>query len=257
MGRSEFFGPESRPATPPAESPTRSSLVLVEHHAILRECVRALLEMEEDLEVCGEAGSAVEAVELVRRVAPALVIMDLALPGASGIDLIGSLLQIQPCAKVLVLTAHASEEYVRAALRAGATGYVLKDTTRADLVKAVGAVLAGRTYLCPAVAAKVITKYLDEHTGESKPVTTEHVTNRERDVLKRVALGESNKSISSALGVSVKTVEKYRLNLKRKLALENTAAVTRFAMRHGIIPEPVCPLPVAPRPGTKAQRRST
>jgi DNA-binding NarL/FixJ family response regulator len=212
-----------------------SRLVLVEDHAILREGLRALLELEQDLQIAGESTNGIDAVELVRRLVPSLVITDIALPGRSGIELIGCLRQVQPGVKILVLTAHNSEEYIRAALNAGADGYVLKDASRAELLQAIRAVLSGQTYLCAAVTARVVSGYLRPKAEESTLPSAEHVTGREREVLTQVALGSSNKLIARALGVSVKTVEKHRANLMRKLTLHNTAAVTRFAIRHGMV----------------------
>jgi DNA-binding NarL/FixJ family response regulator len=215
--------------------PAKSRLVLVEDHAILREGLRALLELEQDLEIAGEATNGIDAVEVVQGLAPVLVITDIALPGRSGIELIRYLREVQPGVKVLVLTAHGSEEYIRAALNAGADGYVLKDACRAELLQAVRAVLSGQTYLCSSVTAKVVSGYLNPKAGDSTTIEAEQVTSREREVLTRVALGQSNKLIARALGVSVKTVEKHRSNLMRKLTLHNTAAVTRFAIRHGMV----------------------
>jgi DNA-binding NarL/FixJ family response regulator len=215
--------------------PAKSRVVLVEDHAILREGLRALLELEHDLEIAGEATNGIDAVGIVQTLAPVLVITDIALPGRSGIELIRFLREVQPTVKILVLTAHGSEEYIRAALNAGADGYVLKDACRAELLQAVRAVLSGQTYLCSSVTAKVVSGYLNGKTEESATVEAEQVTSREREVLTRVALGQSNKLIARALGVSVKTVEKHRSNLMRKLTLHNTAAVTRFAIRHGMV----------------------
>lgn len=213
----------------------RSNLVLVEDHAILREGLRALLELEPDLRIVGEAANATDAVATIDLVNPRLVITDIALPGGSGIELIGRLRISRRQLKILVLTAHNSEEYIRAALNAGADGYVLKDATRADLLQAIRAVLSGQTYLCSSVTAKVVSGYLHPKPEESPDSAAEQVTGREREVLTRVALGESNKVIARALGVSVKTIEKHRANLMRKLTLHNTAAVTRFAIRHGML----------------------
>jgi DNA-binding NarL/FixJ family response regulator len=213
----------------------RSNLVLVEDHAILREGLRALLELEPDLRIVGEAANATDAVATSDLVNPGLVITDIALPGGSGIELIGRLRMSRRQLKILVLTAHNSEEYIRAALNAGADGYVLKDATRADLLQAIRAVLSGQTYLCSSVTAKVVSGYLHPKAEESPDTAAEQVTGREREVLTRVALGESNKIIARALGVSVKTIEKHRANLMRKLTLHNTAAVTRFAIRHGML----------------------
>lgn len=214
---------------------SRSRLVLVEDHAILREGLRALLELEPDLRVAGEATNCTDALALIEVLNPALIITDIALPGRSGIELIGCLRRVHRSLKILVLTAHHTEEYIRAALNAGADGYVLKDASRTDLLQGIRAVLSGQTFLCASVTAEVVSRYLNPKTECSAVPTVELVTGREREVLKRVALGESNKLIARALGVSVKTVEKHRANLMRKLTLHNTAAVTRFAIRHGML----------------------
>ena len=220
------------PATPPIN---KNRLVLVEDHAILREGLRALLELEHDLRIAGEAGNGIDAVPMVGSIQPDLVITDIALPGRSGIELIGCLRQVAAATKILVLTAHSSEEYIRAALNAGAHGYVLKDASRAELLLAIRAVLGGQTYLCASVTAKVVTGYLRPKSETLALSAVQMVTEREREVLTRVALGRSNKLIARELDVSVKTVEKHRANLMRKLTLHNTAAVTRFAIKHGMV----------------------
>lgn len=215
----------------------RHGVVLVEDHAILRQGLRALLELESDLNVVGEAGDAVEAEALIKELAPCLAIVDVALPGRSGIELIGALRAIQPQLKVLILTAHNTEEYVRATLNAGADGYVLKDASRTDLLHAIRSVIAGQKYLCASVTAQVVCGYLQRPAApvESISLQLANITEREREVLTRVALGQSNKHIARALDVSVKTVEKHRANLMRKLALRNAAAVTRYAILHNLI----------------------
>lgn len=214
---------------------SRRRLVLVEDHAILREGLRALLELESDLKIVGEATNGLDALAAVQSSSPCLVITDIALPGRSGIELIGCLRLQCPESKILVLTAHNSEEYIRAALNAGAHGYVLKDASRCELLQAIRAVLGGQTYLCASVTAKVVTGYLRPKAEGAPAPTTELVTEREREVLIRVALGRSNKLIARELVLSVKTVEKHRANLMRKLTLHNTAAVTRFAIRNGML----------------------
>lgn len=213
----------------------RARIVVVEDHAILREGLRALLELEPDLHIAGEASNGIDAVPVVESLKPTMLITDIALPRRSGIELIGCLRQMRLELKILVLTAHSSEEYIRAALNAGADGYVLKDASRADLLQAIRAVLEGQTYLCSSVTAKVVSGYLRPKSSNPEVVTVEQVTGREREVLTRVALGQSNKVIARSLGVSIKTVEKHRANLMRKLTLHNTAAVTRFAIRHGMV----------------------
>lgn len=214
---------------------SKTRIVLVENHAILRDGLRALLEMEGDLTVVGSVGDAAAAVALVHDLKPQLIISDVALPGRSGIALIGELLAGNPGMRLLVLTAHGAEEYIREALNAGAHGYVLKDSGREDLIKAIRAVVAGRQYLCAAVAAKVVSGFVSGLALKRPPSVEGLVTGRERQVLTRIALGQSNKSIARELGLSVKTIEKHRANLMRKLTLHNTAAVTLFALRHGFI----------------------
>jgi DNA-binding NarL/FixJ family response regulator len=213
----------------------RLRIALVEDHVILREGLRALLEIEPDFEVVADVGNGQIALAMARAVQPDIVITDLALPGRSGIDLIGELRAALPAVRVLVLTVHNTEEYIRASLNAGAHGYVLKDASRADLLQAVRAIAVGQPYLCPPVAAKVVSGYLNGSSkGRSLPADS-MVTERERQVLTRIALGQSNKIIARELSVSVKTVEKHRSNLMRKLTLHNTAAITMFAIRHGYV----------------------
>ncbi len=226
---------ELTPTTMCAADGSRHRLVLVEDHAILREGLRALLELESDLKIVAEATNGFDALTTVESARPSLVITDIALPGRSGIELIGCLRLQCPDSKVLVLTAHNSEEYIRAALNAGAHGYVLKDASRCELLQAIRAVLGGQTYLCASVTAKVVTGYLRPKPEGVPTPTAELVTEREREVLIRVAQGRSNKLIARELVLSVKTVEKHRANLMRKLTLHNTAAVTRFAIRNGML----------------------
>jgi DNA-binding NarL/FixJ family response regulator len=215
--------------------PVRRRIALVEDHAILREGVRALLEIEIDFEVVADVGNAEEALAAVRRLQPDIVVTDLSLPGRSGIELIGELRQTCPAVRILVLTVHDTEEYIRASLNAGAHGYVLKDASRAELLHAVRAVGAGQPWLCPPVAAKVVSGYLNGKTPVRPLAPEDLVTGRERQVLTRIAMGQSNKVIARELSLSVKTVEKHRSNLMRKLTLHNTAAVTLFAIRHGYV----------------------
>ena len=214
---------------------SKTRIVLVEGHAILRDGLRALLDLESDLVVVGSVGDGAAALETVRATAPQLVITDVSLPDRSGIALIAELLVLYPGMRLLVLTAHGTEEYIRAALNAGAQGYVLKDSGRDDLIRAIRVLIAGKQYLCAAVAEKVVSGFVGGLATKRVPAVEELVTGRERQVLTSIALGHSNKLIARDLGLSVKTVEKHRANLMRKLTLHNAAAVTLFALRHGFI----------------------
>ena len=217
----------------------RMRLMLVEDHLILRQGLRALLETNSDIEVVGEAGTVSEALARIGAVKPSIVITDITLPDRSGIELVQALRTLEPGIKVLVLTAHTTEEHIRAALSAGATGYILKDASHAELVQGLRAVSAGRRFLCESVEAKILSRYAAGHEPE-KPaaLSAGHITRREREVLTRIAMGQTNKFIARALALSVKTVEKHRSNVMRKLNLHNTAAVTLFAVRHRLVDQP-------------------
>jgi DNA-binding NarL/FixJ family response regulator len=215
----------------------RVRLVLVEDHAILRDGLRALLEIEPDFTVVGEFGGVDQCLVGIEQLQPDLVLTDLQLPQRSGIELLEHIKHLVPKARTLVLTAHNGAEYIRAALNAGADGYVLKDADRAELMLAIRTVSAGQQYLCEAVANKVLCGYLSGRQPRRSAATPPGITGREREVLTRIALGQSNKIIAHALTLSVKTIEKHRSNLMRKLNLHNAAAITLFAVRNGLTGE--------------------
>ena len=220
------------------ESSTYTSIVIIEPHGILREGLRALIELETDLRVVGEASTGADGVRVVQSTDPALVITDLAPPGTQGLRIIEQLRAASARVHVLVLTAYCTDEYIRAALGAGADGYVLKDAGRAELLQAIRSVIAGQKYFSEPVSARLVSGYLrrNEPTLGTAAGVFPRITEREREVLTHVALGESNKRVALALRLSVKTVEKHRANLMRKLELHNTASVTLFAVRNGLVP---------------------
>jgi DNA-binding NarL/FixJ family response regulator len=213
----------------------RTRIVLVEDHAILREGLRALIEIEPDFEIAGDFGAVDECLAQIGQLQPDVVLTDLALPGRSGFELLLQIKDVIPSARKLVLTAHNSEEYIRAALNAGADGYVLKDANRAELMLAIRTVAAGQQFLCKAIANKILSGYLLGGDPRRSAPAPQNITGREREVLTRIALGESNKIIARGLLLSVKTVEKHRSNLMRKLHLHNAAAITMFAVRNGLM----------------------
>jgi DNA-binding NarL/FixJ family response regulator len=218
--------------TTPREA--RLRLVLVDDHAILREGLRALLALEADLEVVGEADNGDAGVEIVERAQPDVVITDLAMPQRTGIQVISRVRKVAPAVRVLVLTVHNGEEYIKAALTAGADGYVLKDSSRADLLQAIRTIVRGQRYLCPPVSAKIVSGFLGDDQLRP-PGSVRHLTDREREILTLIALGKSNKRIALQLLLSVKTIEKHRSNFMRKLELHNTAGVTMFAICNGLV----------------------
>jgi len=219
-----------------AVTSTLATIVLIEDHTVMRAALRTWLELQGDLRVVGEADNGADGVRLVQTTRPALVITDLIMPGESGVRTIQNLRAADPNLRVLVLTAYSNEDYLQAALRAGADSYLLKQATPGELLQAIRAVLGGRRYFCPAVSAKLVSGYLNRGTPRTQSPLP--ISLRERQVLTGIALGESNKRLALSLSLSVKTVEKHRANLMRKLALHNTASVTLFAVRHGLVPEP-------------------
>jgi DNA-binding NarL/FixJ family response regulator len=223
--------------TAPALAPgaRRLSLLLVDDHAILREGLRALLELEKDLEVVGEAGTFERALEQAIRLQPDVVLSDIGLPGRSGLLLARELRKVCPNTRVVLLTAHGTEEYIRAGLDAAADGYVLKDSGHGELLTAIRTVAAGQQYLCNAVSSLVLATYLDRSARGSPQDPMSGITGRERQVLTRIACGHSNKTVARDLNLSVKTVEKHRANLMRKLSLHNAADITRFALNHHLV----------------------
>ncbi len=219
----------------PAQAQPPLSLLLVDDHTILREGLRALLELQPDLHVVGEASTFEEAVELAARLQPAIVLTDIGLPGRSGLLLVRELRKVCPAARIVLLTAHASEEYIRAGLDAQADGYVLKDSGHAELIAAIRTVATGQSFLCKAVASRVLATYLHGGDPQTNQDPLSAVTSRERQVLTRIASGHSNKTVARELNLSVKTIEKHRANLMRKLGLHNAADITRFALNHHLM----------------------
>jgi DNA-binding NarL/FixJ family response regulator len=212
----------------------RIRIVLVEDHAILREGLKVLIEIEADFQIVAEFGCVDNSLEGIRDLQPDLVLTDLALPGRSGIELLTEIQRLSPLTRKLVLTAHEDEEYIRAAIHAGANGYVLKDANSAELMLAIRTVAVGQQFLCSAITSKILSGYLSGDQRPSCATVAQSITGREREVLTHIALGSSNKLIARELGVSPKTVEKHRSNLMRKLQLHNAAAITMFAIRNGM-----------------------
>lgn len=205
-------------------------VLLVDDHAIVRAGLRALFSCETDLEVVGEASDGQEGYAAAQRLGPDVVLLDLTMPRSGGIDAIARFRAGLPRARVLVLSMHATAEHVRGALRGGAHGYVVKGEGLETLVDAVRAVAAGETYVDPRVAG------VAEAADEAAPIDDlERLTPREREVLQLVAEGSTNREIGARLGLSPKTVDAHRTNLMRKLDLHDAQAVTRFAIRKGLV----------------------
>jgi two-component system, NarL family, response regulator NreC len=212
----------------------RTRLVLVEDHAILRDGLTSLLDLESDLVIVGAFDSLESSLEGIRQLQPDVVVLDLALHSGSGIELLGEIPRLSPGSRKLVLTGNDGEATIRAALGAGADGYVLKDAGRAELLLAIRTVSSGQRFLCKAVESKVLSGFLAGDKQSPSAIVANSITVREREVLIRIAQGHSNKAIARDLGLSPKTVEKHRSNLMRKLQLHNAAAITMYAIRNGL-----------------------
>jgi DNA-binding NarL/FixJ family response regulator len=206
-------------------------VVIVDDHAIVRAGIRALFSCEPDVEVVGEAGDGPGALAQIERTSPDVLLADLSIPALSGVEIIARARVLSPRMRVLVLSMHTAAEYVRPALRAGANGYVVKGSGLEDLVKALRLVAAGERFLDPRVASVA---RLDEPEKSSRD-DLERLTSREREVLQLVAEGQTNRQIAERLGLSPKTVDAHRTNLMRKLDLHDAQALTRFALRRGMI----------------------
>jgi len=203
---------------------------LADDHAMVRKGFRLILEAQPDMEIAGEAGNGREAVELAERLHPDVVVMDVAMPELNGIEATRRLAASSPHTRVLALSMHKDSVYVREILRAGARGYLLKDSIDTDLISAVRAVARGDGYISPGVSDAVLSDYRRHVTDP-----LDLLTSREREVLQMIAESKTNKEIAVALNLSVYTVEAHRGKIMEKLNLHSTGELVRFAVRHGLI----------------------
>lgn len=212
----------------------RCRIVLVDDHVVVRDGLAALLGLESDLEIVGTAGNVGSALTLVRSARPDLVICDLNLPGISGGQAVNSIRHEVPGTAILVLSAHESLEYIRAAFNGGAVGYVCKDAPRADLLRAVRRAACGRRTVCGTVWESVVADWL-EYCKPPDLAVKNDVDDEACRVLRFIALGVPTWRIAQDMGRGVKVVEKYRTTLMRRLGLKSAAAVTRYAVNHRLV----------------------
>jgi len=205
-------------------------ILLADDHSVVRHGFRRILEAQEDMEVVGEVSNGREAVEQADALQPDLIIMDVTMPELNGIEATRRIADSAPRTRVLALSMHRDAVYVREILRAGARGYLLKDSSEADLIAAVRAVAQGQGYLSPAVSDAVLSDYRKHVTN---PI--DMLTSREREVLQLVAEGKTNKEIATSLNLSVYTVEAHRGKIMEKLNLHSASEMVRFAIRNGLI----------------------
>lgn len=208
-------------------------VILADDHTLVRAGLRKLLESMPEVEVVGEAGDGQALLLLAEQLQPQVVLMDIAMPGLNGIEATARLVKSQPGIRVLILSMHQNEEYVRRALRHGAAAYLLKDAAPLELALALTAVLRGETYLSPAVSKGVLSDYVQRlRSDESAGV---QLSPRQTEVLQLVAEGHSSKEIARRLDVSVKTVESHRSQLMKLLDIHEVAGLVRYAMRVGLV----------------------
>ncbi|MCK5647508.1 MAG: response regulator transcription factor [Gammaproteobacteria bacterium] len=213
-------------------------IFIAEDHAILREGLRALLESNPDIDIVGEAEDGQEAVQKICKIKPQLVLMDLSMPHMNGTEAIAMIKRREPDIKIIALTVHKSHEYVRATLDAKADGYVLKDDTHLQLLTAIKHVIKGNIYLSPGITQRVVSGFLDKDAAPadfSRSHSWNTLTERERQVIKLIAEGSRNRDIAESLSVSIKTVEKHRSNLMKKLDLHNASSLTTYAIENNMM----------------------
>jgi DNA-binding NarL/FixJ family response regulator len=213
----------------------RIRVLLADDHAVLRGGLRALISGQADMEVVGEAATGEEACRQALALNPDLVLMDLTMPGAGGTEAIGRIARECPGSRVLVLTMHDDVAYLRSALAAGAAGYVVKRSADTELLAAIRATHRGGTYLEPSLAGCVVEEVLGRKGRHAKDATTSPLSEREREVLRLVAEGNTNQQIADRLSLSVKTVEVYRARVMTKLGLKTRVDLVRYALSIGLL----------------------
>jgi DNA-binding NarL/FixJ family response regulator len=215
------------------------TVLLVDDHAIIREGLRALLDAEADIEVVGEAQNGRQALQLTKKLLPSVVVMDIAMPLLNGLEAARQILKAVPATRLLILSAHRDDEYVDEVIRLGAAGYLIKQTSAHILPKAIREAHKGNSFFDPAIAKRLGDRQETAPRGamgwrKSKKGDVS-LTSREVEIIQLIAEGKANKQAAHELGISIKTVEKHRQNLMKKLDVHDTAGLTRYAIASGII----------------------
>jgi DNA-binding NarL/FixJ family response regulator len=213
----------------------RITILIVEDHAIVRQGLRRMLELESDLEVVGEAQDGRQAVEMTKKNHPDVVLMDVAMPMLNGLEATRQVIKALPATKVLILSAHGDLAYVTNAMECGAAGFLLKQTSADEMYRAIREVHKGKTFFSPSIS-KRFDHFDPPASGRSGTIKkAAELTSREMEVLQLVAEGNANKQTAAEIGISTKTVEKHREHLMQKLGIHNTAGLTRYAICAGVI----------------------
>jgi DNA-binding NarL/FixJ family response regulator len=214
----------------------RITVLLAEDHTIVREGFRKMLELEDDIEIIAEAQDGRQAIAMVKKLRPAVVLMDIAMPLLNGLEATRQVLKAVPATKVLILSAHSDDAYVKNATESGAVGFLLKQTSAHEVCRAIREVHNGKTFFSPSVAKRIHERdrKSPNRSGTLKPRNA-HLSSREAEVLQLIAEGKANKETAAELGIAIKTVEKHREHLMEKLNIHDTAGLTRYAIGEGII----------------------
>jgi len=210
-------------------------IVIAEDHTILREGLRSLLSSDEIYRVVGEAGDGLEAIRCIEQSTPDLILLDLSMPKMSGASVIKEVKSRFPEVKVLALSVHDSEEYILESFKLGADGYCTKAASRSELMMAIESVLSGKRYISPDISDKVLEGFMEERKTLKTASSWDTLTQREREVLKMVGEGYKNKDIADFLCISMKTVQKHRANIMRKLDLHTASLLTSYAIEKGLV----------------------
>lgn len=208
----------------------KTRILLADDHRMVRQGFRLILQAQEDMDVVGETGNGQEAVDLAQSLKPDVVVMDVTMPEWNGIEATRRIRAAEPLVRVLALSVHRDAVYVRESVRAGAEGYLLKESADSELIAAVRAVARGNSYLSPEVAGAVLKDYRKHATN---PIDL--LTSREREVLQHIAEGRTNKEIATVLKLSVYTVDGHRTRIMEKLGLHSVGELVRFAVRNGLV----------------------
>ncbi len=210
-------------------------ILLADDHAVLRAGLRALLNAEPDMEVVGEAADGEEVLNTIKNLQPDLVLLDLSMPGMNGMECLEQIIMDYPEIKVLVLTMHDDEEYLKAVLRLGAKGYVLKKAADVELLSAIRTVAKGEMFIYPSMATALLCQIINPKAQDRTDDKVKSLSEREHDVLKYLALGHTNQEIADIIHVSVKTVDTYKARIVEKLGLRKRSELVRYALENGII----------------------
>jgi DNA-binding NarL/FixJ family response regulator len=210
-------------------------ILIADDHEVVRAGVRSLLESQPDCEICGEAATGIEVVALARQLKPDIAILDISMPGLSGLEAARQILRAVPGVQVLILSVHETEDLVREILDIGAHGYILKSDAGRELAAAIRALRKHESFFSSRTAQIALQAYRNKHPGGGAPSAANALTPREREVLQLLAEGKSNKEVASALGISVMTVETHRANIMHKLGVHSVTELVHYAVRHKII----------------------